>query len=201
MKNRSANNKLKKPKTIKCVNGRLRHSKQLISNKNGLIFEVNFENIRNNYNGPFKHKSISKIAKGDIQMDQSGEKCLIKTPENCLFIFYIAQNRFTCIFRDNLEIQHFGFLDVNSSSILVILKNKELRLISQNGGTLQKISLEHKSVLELQINPIGEIFMLRYDDHLSFYVPNKKTNWTLLKKMFLRSKEKIQNVKFISNGK
>ena len=135
-------------------------------------------------------------------MNQIGDKCLIKSKENCLYLFHIALNRYSCILKDSSLIDFFSFLDKNDSSILVIFRNKELRIITQNGNTMQRILSEERKITDLKVDVFAKMFMVVNSQDLSFYkVDHKqKNNWTLWKRMFPMKGEQILRARLVEHS-
>jgi hypothetical protein len=135
-------------------------------------------------------------------MNKVGDRALVKSPSNSLYIFHIAQNRYTCLISSSEDVDFFDFLDKADSNILIVFRNRNIQILTQNGNMMQKILNERKSIKTVEVSQENAVFMICYERHLEFYNNSHKKNkkWNLWKKMFTMSKEKIKTAKIISKA-
>lgn len=195
-----------KSKTIKCSNGRLRSKNKLQSGADGILFEVNVKSMRNNFSSKVRRVSLTQPISAFrcnslpmTKMNRVGDRALIKSPSNSLYLFHIAQNRYTCLMSSSDEVDYFNFLDKSDSSILLVFRNKHIRILTQSGSVLQKIIVEKKKIRRVEVAQAEGIFLTCYDRHLQVYRrdPERGKAWNLWKKMFTVSRESIKSAKLI----
>jgi hypothetical protein len=135
-------------------------------------------------------------------MNKVGDRALIKSPSNSLYIFHIAQNRYTCLLSSSEDVDFFDFLDKSDSCVLIVFRNRNIQILTQNGNVMQKIFNERKQITSVEVDQENAVFMICFEKQLEFYInkEKKEKKWNLWKKMFTKAKEKIKTAKMITNA-
>lgn len=137
------------------------------------------------------------------EMNRAGDKCLIKSPDHTLYLFHLAENRYTSILPPNASLRFFSFLGRQDSSILTTFKSRKIKILSQNGALLQTLDSEEKTILGVQVGVGRKIFMIRNKQGLSLYRldAKRKNFWNLWKKMFTQTSDSILNANLLSSDR
>lgn len=136
-------------------------------------------------------------------MNRVGDRALLLSPANSLYLFHIAQNRYTCLLSTPEKIDFFDFLDKADSSILIVSRNKRMRIVTQTGSIMQTIACKQKKMGAIEVQPIHGFFMVCFARHLEFFHKDAQgpKKWNLWKKMFTVAKEQIKTAKFTNKAR